>query len=252
KVSLPSTLDDAPGAIAAWVDSEAMKALVRSFGAEAPAGSLADRLAWLDRFSERCDFRKGAERDQFSHPALTADQGRVANQAARALGLTEDFTDVRGDFDHVLVLGGLLRGCLNRARAAASFTAGGAVTARSVTALSGFRPLSGADGRPVTNPPSEVELAEAAGLSAVTTEFDAMDAALRRFFGVEEIEHEDGVASPRHDRAWRLRRYATPRPPTVQLLAAPSSSPEHRANTADGYRWFAEHVGDTQAGDRLL
>ena len=50
--------------IAGWVHSEPLEALLRRFGAEVPAGGLAEELAYLDEFTaKRWNFRRADAAD---------------------------------------------------------------------------------------------------------------------------------------------------------------------------------------------
>ena len=165
--------------------------------------------------------------------------------------MREDTSAVAGEFDHVLILGGLVRGCFNRTRAAASLIESGAVKAPSVTALCGFRLLSGADGNPVANPPSEVELAEILGFAHLRDEFEAMDESLRLFFQCGAAHSDDGVESDDTTRRWRLHVYLSGSR-LVRALAAPSSVPTRRADTADSCAFFAERIEKLEPGASIL
>lgn len=249
----PSTIESVARSVDGWSSSEAMRELVRTFGGgELPTLGLHDRLAWLDDFSSVWDYRGGAaERDQQRIPTLNEREIEIAFGAAEALGLMEDTSAVAGDFDHVLILGGLVRGCFNRTRAAAALIRSGAVKTKSVTALCGFRLLSGADDKPVANPPSEVELAEMLGFAQLRDEFEAMDESLRSFFHRGEPDSVDGVESDNTTRRWRLHEYRSSSE-VLRTLAAPSTAPTRRADTADSCAFYAERIEKLKAGASIL
>lgn len=250
----PTTVAEVPRAVDAWTSSEAMRALVRAFGSELPRSHLHARLKWLDEFSSVWDYRSGGtERDQQDRAVLTGEQADVALHAAAALGLMDDTASMSGDFDHVVVLGGLVRGCFNRMRAASSLLREGQLRTASVFALTGFRPLSGSDGAAVRNPPSEVEIARSMGFEAIHDEFEAMDAAVRHYFDRGSPDVRDGVDSDDRRAAWRLHSYLPVGPqPMIRTLAAPSTDPSRRANTADGLSFLAGVVEPLSAESSVL
>ena len=154
-------------------------------------------------------------------------------------------------FDHVLILGGLVRGCFNRTRTTASLLKSGAVEARTITALCGFRPLSGADGKPVVNAPSEVELAEFLGFAHLRDEFEAMDESMRLFFDLHRPHSVEGVESDDTTERWRLHRYEEDGV-LLRTLAAPSTERGRRADTMDSLRFFAEPIEKLESTNSIL
>src|SRR5690349_9874565 len=105
----PDKLDDQlHDGIAAWIDSDAMSALLAEFGqGPLPAASLGERLTALESISARCwDYRKGLERHQALGEKFTAGRELRIRAAAAALGLAGRQTPAYESYDHVLVLGG--------------------------------------------------------------------------------------------------------------------------------------------------
>jgi hypothetical protein len=230
----PGQLDDQ---IYRWIASEPMKALVTAYGKSLPDAGVGDLLVWLDAFSgEHWDFRRhgGVERDQVRAPAFDAGQTALIVAAAAALRLVEPGRPASADYDHVLVLGGLGRACLQRSQYAAELVLGGAVKVAEVAALGSFRPLTDAE----TALP---------GLGESGFEVDAMDVGVRIGFTIEgpaEREASEG--------SWEVRTYRRPGLPEIHVLAAPSSEPEvRRANTPDTYEFWAQRVR-LRATDRIL
>jgi hypothetical protein len=250
-----------------WVDSSALRAVVREFGAEVPAGSLAIQLEWLDEFSAmHWDFRAGKERNLAAAPQMKPETERVAVAAAESLGLigseeperrsasAEDRArsehvlfvgeceDEPVRYEHVLILGGLVRACLARPLHAAKLLREGAIEAGSVTALGGFREIAG----------DEIGLVEKVTGEEVDDEFHAMDAGVRNAFGLTEAASERGEDSEVLGASWRVREYAAGNLP-VRVVAAPSMAPrERRANTPDTYAWFATELAELTPGERVL
>lgn len=241
--ALPSGLDGVEAGLAAWVEAPALAAVVAAFDGVVPAGPLGDRLAWLDEFSLRWDFRGGRERNltvgaEFS-PAVAA----LIDAAAEALGLKGAVRAPAARYEHVLILGGLVRACLARPMHAAELLADGGLSAGALTALGGYRPLAG----------NELPLAASMGLDGLADEFDAMDAGVRGAFGVVEPVAERGHASKVVGESWRVREYRPAAGVRTSVIAAPSTEPgTRRANTPDTYAWFASEVAHLQPGDRVL
>lgn len=227
--------------IANWIDSPAMAALLTEFG-DRPRrdGPLVDRLAALERFSaDHWDYRKGTlERHQAPGESFTASTEARIRSAARSLGLAGRVVPRHRQFDHVLVLGGGVRTMMARAHLAATLLRQG-VRAASVTGLGSLRAI--AEQNPV---------AGGLGLGEVATEGDAVDEALRHAFGTAGfVDQRCGVTGT--GQPWWLRFHPDVRPP-VQVLAAPSTRPGRRADTADTLTGWAELMRPRLAGARLL
>lgn len=234
-------------AIREWVGSEPIRDLVQVFGGDTDAVFAGDDLgAWLarlDEFSDRWDSRQGSERNVAAGLELTAHQIRIVEGASEALGLTRSSEPHSDTYDHLLMLGGLLRACVTRPAFAAHLVLNDRIQVGSVTALGGHRPFRG----------DEFELARRAGFEDVSDEFSALDAGTRRAFGLGAPTSEEGQPLDVDNAAWSIRTYATSDGTKVRVAAAPSSQPElRRANTADSYAWFAQEVGSVSAGSRIL
>ncbi|MEH0845050.1 hypothetical protein V6U81_21940 [Micromonospora sp. CPCC 205711] len=228
--------------VRAWVGSAPLRELVGHFGGDWPPGDLAAVLAGLDDFSARhWDFRQGRERPDAREPAFDArTAGRVLDAAA-ALGLVHPAAPARPGYAHLTVLGGLAHACLRRVAYAAHLVRTGPAVTGEVAVLGSFRPLS------------EVERAVLTGVGIDgDTEVDALDAAVRRSFGVDAPAERDGHDAGHPHHSWSSRTYRPPGLPPVRVLAAPSSEPQRRrAHTADTQRFWAEHVR-LSPGDRVL
>ncbi|GGO14693.1 hypothetical protein [Micromonospora parathelypteridis] len=227
--------------ITSWVDSPAMTALLAEFGAEQRlAGSLAERLRALEEFSAtRWDYRKGqVERYEAVGETFTAPTDVRIRSAARSLGLAARVVPRNRRFDHVLVLGGGVRTMMARAHLAATILRQG-VQATSVDGLGSLRPI-----------PEQNVFAAQFGLGDVATEGDAVDETLRHVFSAAPAtEQRSGTTETGH--AWWVRSHGDVEPP-VHVLAAPSSRPGKRANTADTLIGWAELLRPAPVGVRLL
>ncbi|GAA0732965.1 hypothetical protein [Dactylosporangium roseum] len=213
------------GEIHAWATSEPLRALVAAFGGRIPEDDTAAVLAWLDAFSAaHWDFRAGRERDEVPTPMLADGVGALVAASAAALRLTDTTAPPHRSYEHLLILGGLGRACLQRTEHAARLVRSGEVTAGEVTALASFRPLT------------DTERA-LPGLAGLGHEIDAVEAGVRAAFGF--AGPPGGSVS--------VRTF-----PGVRVLAAPSGDPRRRrANTADTYEFWAGLV-HLRPGDRIL
>ncbi|GIE33963.1 hypothetical protein Ait01nite_070080 [Actinoplanes italicus] len=235
-VALPSDLDG----IAAWIDSEAMAALLAEFRHEPlPTGSLGDRLAALEAVSARCwDYRKGLERHQATGETFSPERTARIEAAATALGLLGHRPPPADDYDHILVLGGGVRTMLARADLAADLARQG-VSTTTIAGLGSVRPLD--------NP---AQVAQELGLPESPTEGDAVEVGLRRALRLgQPPSRRSGVSDT--GQPWWIRSYEDTRPP-VHVLAAPSTRPGMRANTGDTFIGWAELVEPRPEGARLL
>lgn len=246
---LPAGRRGLAASIAAWVCSPPLTYLVEAFDGEPPRdGDLGELLGWLDRFSARWDYRGGKERNLVPPQEFSPRLQKLVLTAAHALGLAGASPPPSRRYDHVLILGGLVRACFARPEHAAKLLLGldgrdPEIVATSVTALGGYRPLRG----------DELELSSRFGREDLADEFDAMDAGVRAAFGLGELVEERGESSPVVGAAWRVRRYETLAGLPIHVIAAPSTEPgTRRANTPDTYAWFAEQHARLNRGQRIL
>lgn len=235
-----SLLDD----VAAWVESAPMAALLRRFGGALPGTGTATDLAYLEAFSAvHWDFRAGRERHETAPQPLDPEQELAVTEAALALGLGAELKPRLDHYTHVLVLGGLVASCLFRTRFAAEILAAG-TRADHVTGVGGFRPLG----------PADLEAARLSGLHCGAFEIDAIEASLKRAFGIDGRPHiaEGGDPHREPGRSWKVATYETGRM-TVRAVAAPSSVPDRRrADTVDTCRFWADEIADLTPGDSVL
>jgi hypothetical protein len=239
--------DDLGSDIDAWTTSAPLRALVDACS-EDSAGDvfglpLGERLNALDVFSERWDTRGGKERNLAAALELTQTQEEITLDAAAALGLYRTTPPRRSAYDHLLMLGGLVRACMTRPAYAAQLLHSGGVRAGDVTALGGHRPFAG----------DEHDLATLAGIPECTEEFQALTAGTRLAFELGEPGTAEGESSDLVGGTWSLDTYFASTGLTVRVAAAPSSQPKiRRANTADTYDWFAQQIADLQPGQHVL
>ncbi len=247
-VPMVGTTADPVADTARWLASDPVRALVETFDGDpawlaGPSSTLALRLAELDGFTDQGDTRQGRERNEASELQLTVVQEETVLAAIEALGHLGTAPPRFGHYDHLLMLGGLIRACLSRPAFAAKLLADGEVTASSLTALGGHRPFVG----------NEFEHAAANGLPDLSEEYEALDVGTRRAFHLGEPESVVGESSEEVGGTWGIRSYRTDGGLAVHVAAAPSSEPAtRRADTPDSYAFFAERIAHLQPGQRLL
>lgn len=237
--------------LAQWVGSPPIRSLVAAFGGTWPAGDLREVLTRIDNFSaEHWDFRNNRERNLAERPDLSPDRAGLILDAADALGMVHEVPPLHEEYDHVLILGGLVRACVLRPQFAARLLQT-SCRASSITALGGFRPLGG----------DEPELAAAGGLIGVGDEFEAMGAGMAIAFGLSGEDNGSGEVlvergeSEQPNLRWEVQTFDRPKrgsEPEVRVIAAPSTDASRRANTADTYEFWATSVAQLQPGVRIL
>jgi hypothetical protein len=231
-----------PAAVAAsihgWVTSPALAELVGHFGGDVPDGPTGTVLDRVAEFSRVWDFRAGV-RERFD--TARVDYGPKLDARLRtlihALGLGGREHPAHEDYDHVIVLGGGIRVTLGRADYTARLLAGG-LRARILAGLGSLRWRDDREHR------EGIRL----GLGPIETEADMMTAGLRRYLALGE------PTAVRGGDDWWHRIWADPRPDVeeVHVLAAASTRPPRRANTADTLVGWATQVHTPTAAERVL
>ena len=240
--------------IAAWVRSEPLQSLITHFGGRLPADDLAAQLAYLDEFTASAwNFRRRVsdgpkERNQVDADAVSGPDEELAVAAADALGLIRPRPPKHTHVDHLVILGGLVRANLWRSAYAAHLLNHG-VSAGNVTAISAYRDLARND---ADRSLDEFSLLTEFGLPRRDYEWEVMQDCLSRAFDLPEftVERESDPAAEGADRYRVASASAAGR--QVSLIVAPALEPGRRANTADGYRYWAEQVQHVKPGDRIL
>jgi hypothetical protein len=224
--------------IGAWVTSPELAELVGHFGGEVPAGPIGPLLDRVAEFSRVWDFRAGV-RERFDTARI--DYGPDVDARLRglicALGLGGRDRPAHGRYDHVVVLGGGIRVTLGRIDSAARLLTDG-LCARTLAGLGSLRWRHDREHR------EGIRL----GLGPIETEADMMLAGLRRALDLPQ------PTSVRGGEGWWQRVWAEPCPGVeeVHVLAAASTRPPQRANTADTLLGWAEHVRTPTAAERVL
>ncbi|MEV8512284.1 hypothetical protein [Dactylosporangium sp. NPDC051484] len=231
-----------PAAVAAsigeWVTSPALAELVGHFGGHVPPGPVGPALAWAAQFSQVWDFRAGVrERFDTTHLDYGPDLDARLRELIHVLGLAGRDRPARDGYDHVVVLGGGIRVALGRTGYVARLLEGD-LRARTLAGLGSLRWRDDREHR------EGIRL----GLGPIDTEADMMMVGLRQFLNLAE------PAATHEGDGWWHRVWPGPRPGVeeVHVLAAASTRPPRRANTADTLVGWAEHVCTPTAAERVL
>jgi len=238
-----------------WLAAPTLAALAQCFGGEIPSQlSRTDRVAWLMNFSERWDFRAlqagtlssdTGERSRWliTDTSLSEAQRDAIQAAANELGLIGAEIPSKRMYDFAWVLGGARLSCLLRPRFAAQLVTDHGVRCGSIALLAAARPVSATERHATDTYAPDAE-----------TEFDLINKGAEISFAMPAAfteERSDDAANP--NRSWVIRRYEKVGSfPPILSLSAPSSEPEtRRANSADTYEFFFEHV-QVPSGSSLL
>jgi hypothetical protein len=168
--------------------------------------------------------------------------------AADALGLVRPRSPRYGSYDHVVTLGGLVAANLWRPAYAAYLLEHG-ISARDVVGISAYRELARNQADPERDEPT---LLDRFGLPHREYEWQVMEDGLRRAFGLPEftVERE---SDPSAEGSARFRvASSTVGGRRVSLVVAPALEPGGRADTAAGYRYWADQVDHVKPGERIL
>jgi hypothetical protein len=240
--------------IAGWVRSSPLEALIRRFGGDVPSGSLAAELAYLEAFTAaQWNFRKRVgegplERNQIDADAVDGADEEFVVAAADALGLAGPRAPKYDRYDHVVTLGGLVASNIWRPAYAAYLLDHG-VAAGNVIGISAYRPLSRNEADPRRD---EFKLLETFGLPHREYEWEVMEDGLRQAFGLPAFTVERR-SDPSAEGSARFRvASASAAQRRVSLVVAPALVPGGRADTAAGYRYWADRVDHVKPGDRVL
>jgi hypothetical protein len=188
-----------------WLNTPALAGLVTQFGGHLPDG-MHERLAYLEGFSARWDFRQGKERYDIVAPSFTDGQLAAIARAGAELGLSRRTPPSRQHYDYAVVLGGTATSCLLRTRHVARLLADGVVTCGQVVVLGADRQVS----------PGERAMADTYAPGAVT-EHDLLEAAVKQEFGAG---------------------YGLQSQPAVAVVSVPPGEPGRRTNTHDQFEYF--------------
>lgn len=236
-VPVPATLADE---VQEWLDQPALAALLDRFGAPPLSAGLDAVAEWT---STHWNFRAGLERNFLDPASISADDDAFVVSAAEELGLVTPQPPSLAEYDHVAVLGGLVRACVWRTEYAKHLVDSG-TKVRNVTAITGRRPLGG----------NELDFLDVLGYPPLLDEAAVMREALHRSFapGGLTLVAECEPGTPANSQ-WSVEDGTRVGGPAVHFVIAPSSEPEaRRANTPDSYKFWAEEVAKLGPNDTIL
>ncbi len=224
-----------------WIADPALRELVGLFGGDWPAegDSLRRRARALAEFSEVWDWRNGGSRlDIVAPEQVQALSGKIL-QLVHQLGIIEPPPLHGGDYDWVLVLGGLATGCRSRTEYVSELLASGAISTKRLCLLGSFRELHDAERATAADfaPQAQTEVGMLQALADY--EFPSSEPWKLQVEGDPDAEPRNAQLIGRREGALALNLYA-----------ARSSDPGRNANSADTYRQFSNDVA--LHGGRLL
>lgn len=240
-----------------WTRSEDIKKLLVMFGgipkfADVP--DLESRLQGLVKFSEKWDFRsiqkekvltgeKEVARWLLMDDEFIKKNSEEILDAAENLGLINVREPLYDHYDYILALGGARFTNLHRCQMAALVAKEKQMNCK-IIALGSMRPISDSERYAIdTYAPS------------ASTEFDAMHAGMCIALndGEDMLYTEEKHEDINVNISWNVRKYDLDYKGISEcyLIAAPSSNPSRRANSADAYEFFFKHFHPKE-GSRIL
>lgn len=237
-----------------WFCSEEIKELVDIFQGNFPkCKSEQEILSWLVEFSDIWDYRKKqkssldittGERARWliSDAGLSKEQKKSIDNVIRELGLLGVGEPTLEEYDYILALGGARMSCMYRTKYAWQMAQKFSAGLKSLVLLGAMRPVA----------ESERETTDTYAPSAVT-EFDLIEAAMHQCGKEIESTRESFENSEHSNLSWRINYYMEKENniPIISM-AAPSTEPVRRANSADSYKFFMEKIAEGKEGSLLL
>jgi hypothetical protein len=248
-ISVMDDPDSALGDIEARISDPYFGALLDQAGCPPRTGALADRLQTQEDFvAAAWDFRhrqngRSVERNQLVESAVAPAYAGSILPAARSLGMLEAVAPRYCAYDHLLIMGGLVRSTLWRARYAAALLGDGVVEADEVVALSCRRPLAANRDDPRRD---EYALLRAYGLPPLRYECEVAAWAVAEGFQLDPAEH-------RHPALAAPSRPDPVEQPVASLICVPqpAGTASARVDTAGALRFWA-NARRPRAGERVL
>ncbi|HEY2577660.1 MAG TPA: hypothetical protein VGI74_15240 [Streptosporangiaceae bacterium] len=223
-----------------WVNSDALRAVLDAFGAEAEGpGNLPKLLEWS---AQHLDTRAGGERHEARPAEYTPEQIRTLRQAAGPLGLLRTAAPSQVAYDLTIVLGGTVTG--NEVRVGFTFS------------LSNpgfdFGELVGVGGhRQLSSPERRLALDDGAVPPAQQDEYEHLAWVLHRFSSADKRRVLRSEGEPSTFSSWQIEVLEQDRRAVAYLARAPSRRPGRRADTLDAVLFARKHLG-TGTGSTLI
>jgi hypothetical protein len=223
-----------------WVNSDALRAVLDAFGAEAEGPENLPRLR--DWSTRHLDTRAGKERHEVQSATFTADQVRTLHEAAGPLGLLRTAAPSEAVYDLTIVLGGTVTG--NEVRAGFAFGLSNPdLNLGKLVGAAGHRKLS----------PTERRAALDAGAdsAAQEDEYEHLAWVLHRLSSADNRRVMRSEGQPASFSSWQIEALERDGKAVAYLVRAPSRRVERRADTLDAVLFARRHLGTT-AGRTLV
>lgn len=237
-----------------WFMSNEIKELVDVFQGNFPKNKPEQEiLSWLVKFSDVWDYRKKqrssldvttGERARWliSNAGLSEEQKMCIDKASRELGLLGVEEPSLEQYDYVIALGGARMSCMYRTKYAWQIAKQYSEGVKDVVLLGAMRPVA----------ESEREATDTYALGAVT-EFDLMEAAIHHCEKGMEKTGDLLENNENSNLSWRMNYYREhDSNMSVISMAAPSTDPVRRANSADTYKFLKEKIIEGKENSVLL
>lgn len=231
-----------------WINSDQLNQLITLFGGKIVANDFGDRIEEVNKFVDVWDFRKILAEKQIINERwnISDDEFVKANeefifQKAIELGLVNTHS-VQFKPTHILPLGGARFSNLHRVELSKQIIdQNDLCSSTKVVALSGMR---------VINEKERSAIDTYAPYAK--TEFDAINAGLESVFLLGSLFHDECSKHKNQNLNSCIREYTnTYRGINVSSVAAPSQSPDRRANSRDTFEYFCSKY-NIGAGSSLL
>jgi hypothetical protein len=218
---------DVRDAALSWLTSEALAAVATSLGGPVIRAVPQDLAAFLRWSTSTLDKRRGTERHQVVRIQFTSGEAAALIDAAGRLGMIRTASPALPGYDATVILGGTVTGNLLRVSLAAGLKREG-VTPGQIVALAAHRPLTA------------TEIAAAPHPIGETTEWQHLFRTACDAFGAVPAQ-----AQGDHSQDFRTAidlPADMPGGPPLRLMAAPTSDPARRANTADAVMFLTQRI----------
>lgn len=240
-----------------WISSDDLLYLLTLFNADIMKiydGDLHEQLNKLVAFSNVWDYRKiqshvvTTKEREAARWLLEDDEFIKANtenilNAVNNLGLINVTEPLYSDYDYIIILGGARYTNLYRCMEAAKVVNEKSLTNCSIIALGAMRPIAESERYAVDTYAPEAQ-----------TEFDALNSGVSYAFNkANKIRFtQDSYEDENANLSWCIRHYELNNTENdIYLVAAPTTDPKRRANSADSYKFFFDKF-KPESGSRIL